>query len=92
MMVAHACSKAERASSSVSSMICLFKKERIADRHRQVIERAEAGKEPFEHRLVGDVDAFAACAVAGRASASCTLSTEREAIVTLAPLAKAALA
>ena len=41
-----------------------FVEQRIADRHSQVIERTETGEEPLQHRLVCDVDAFAAHGIA----------------------------
>jgi hypothetical protein len=46
----------------VSSILLV--QQRIADRHRQVIERTKSDKEPLQHRLVGDIDALAACAIA----------------------------
>jgi hypothetical protein len=42
----------------------LLVQHRIADPHSQVIESAEPGKEPLHHRLVGYIDAFAACSIA----------------------------
>src|SRR5271169_4442061 len=53
-----------RACLFVGKLHDLLAQQRIADRHRQVIERTEAGKEPLQHRLVGNIDAFAACVIA----------------------------
>src|SRR5216683_1693344 len=53
-----------RACLFVGKLHNLLVQQRIADRHRQVIECAESSKEPLEHRLVSDIDAFAACSIA----------------------------
>ena len=53
-----------RARLFVGELHDLLAQQHIADRHRQVIERTEAGKESLQHRLVGDIDAFAACVIA----------------------------